>query len=580
MDAGSPSLLDPPAPPRERPPLTAAVLKLLLATAVLGTALFFGGRALYDAWLEHQVRDLPAEVSAHLDAGRLQKASEALGDALRSYPSVPSVLRLAAQKLPSLGADPLTTLHFWRRLHHTGKATTSDRAEMARTLLITNARDEARAMFAGFSPAERATPEVMELESELLRAGGQVAEADALLRRLLQSRGDHPESVFRLAALDARSPFREVQEGAIERLWAIARSQGSTSAQAIGILVGQERLMAWDARELLALIMKQGGARARPVRYQVLSAVIRLHPDQKASLIDKEVALHLGRPAEECLDLWMWLGAQGEHARIIEMIPQRGAVTVPSLFAAYAEALVALQGWGTIRRLLPFGSGMALSSDYLALLQARCRIGLGAPGEQVRSEIEKVCRRSISKADWQALQRAVAFAESAGHTDLAGEMLQEAVRVPQLRLQALDVLLTMHTRERATGGLLATVRAMQAAQPDESSHLERLLYLKLLMGVEVESVIHDLPALVTEERITPEAGRFLEAFVAMRLSDAALLRERLALIEWRKLPVGQRATYAGMLRASGQIAEAFAVAEKITRSLLLPEEEKLLLRAL
>lgn len=580
MDAESPPSPNPPAPLRKSPSVTKAVLKLLAATAVIGVALFLGGRPLLDAWRERQIEGWISKVSAHLDAGRMQEGSEALREALRLFPSEPAVLRLVMQSLPALGGDPSQALLFQRQLIQSGKATTADRAEMARMLLATGGREEAQAMLNAFSPADRATPEVIELESDLLRAEGRATQADALLRQALQLRPEHPESRLRLAIMDSSSPFREVQEEAFGRLWGIARNPGPTSLRAIGILAGQERLTAAQTDELLALIERQNGSRARPVRYQVLNAFLRAHPDQKETWIEKEVSACAGRPPEECLDLWQWLGAMGEHERILKMLPQDRAVRLPSLFATYAEALAGLQRWGDVRRLLRFSSGLALSPDYLSLLQARCTIGLKEPSTQIRSELEEACRKALATRDWRALQRAAAFASSAGQPDVAAAALQDAARLPQLRLPALEMLLDMQTQQRATEGLLSAVREIQAAKPGERGHLEHLLYLKLLVGLEVEAVIEELPTLVTEARITPETGRFLGALAALRLSDVALLRERLASIDGRKLPVGQRATYAGMLRASGQIAEAFAVAEKITRSLLLPEEERLLLRAL
>ena len=76
--------------------------------------------------------------------------------------------------------------------------------------------------------------------------------------------------------------------------------------------------------------------------------------------------------------------------------------------------------------------------------------------------------------------------------------------------------------------------------------------------------------------------RLIQALAAYRMQDAARLKDLLAEVIPREdfLTHGQKAVLAGLLAADGQVAAGFQVAEKLRRSLLLPEEQRFLDMAL
>ena len=166
-----------------------------------------------------------------------------------------------------------------------------------------------------------------------------------------------------------------------------------------------------------------------------------------------------------------------------------------------------------------------------------------------------------------------------GDTEQVLAALKEAAALPQLRTSALEALLAAYTQQRNSDAMLATLKDFVQARPGRSQ-LETLIYLKLLLGNEIESVAAQLPELATSVRISASAASFLSALAAFRIGHGAELREKVVLIDAAKLSTGQRAVLAALLQACGDVVHAFAIAENISRATLLPEEERMLRRAL
>jgi hypothetical protein len=178
------------------------------------------------------------------------------------------------------------------------------------------------------------------------------------------------------------------------------------------------------------------------------------------------------------------------------------------------------------------------------------------------------------------LQRATRITESLGYEEIVLEILREASSFPQFRQLALERTLEIQLRKRDASAILTTLRGMQAARPSIRAHQHGVLYLKLLIGIEMESAIAQLHEQLARGEIPASTGTFLQALAAYRMSDTAALRALLARVDSSSITVGQRAVYAGMLHAIGEPAKAFAVGEKIQRPLLLAEEETFLASAL
>ncbi|MFZ4764701.1 MAG: hypothetical protein ACOYMN_07070 [Roseimicrobium sp.] len=555
------------------------VFSVLAGLVVLAVILIAAGRPLYRMWSSHEARQLAEKAEAHMVAGRVDDASRALSKAYRYSPTEPAVLRLVARSFQGPNGAPEKSLHFWRTLVKSGSATASDRAEMGRAQIAAGQIDEARQLLSGFTAEERKDKTVLELEADVLRRGGDVAQADLVLRNALRSQPDNAESVLRLATMDLVHPFTEVKRNAVATVWSVARGTGKTALQAIETLAATDDLTEPQARELLERLQAHPTAKPR-LRYTLLSVLISLRPAERQPVFDRETEALRGKAAEDTADLLHWFVREKEYDRVVRLVPEERALKVPALLPAYIEALAGLRRWQELKNLLNSSGTLNLSPTAISLLHARCSYGLGDKPELIRAHIEEACRRALAARDIDALQRALAISlRTVGDTEQALAALKEAAQLPQLRTSALEALLAAYTYRRDADAMLATLKDVVQARPGRT-HLEALIYLKLLLGNEIESVTAQLPELAVKERISAPAASFLSALAAFRAGQRTELRDKVVLVDASKLSTGQRAVLAAMLQASGDVVHAFAIAETISQSTLLPEEARMLQRAL
>jgi hypothetical protein len=129
-----------------------------------------------------------------------------------------------------------------------------------------------------------------------------------------------------------------------------------------------------------------------------------------------------------------------------------------------------------------------------------------------------------------------------------------------------------------TAAQLRLARQLSDLTPGHEDNAYRAHYFALLTpAADLEAIT---PRLQAENDLTPAQTarrRLLWAMLAHRRSQPALIAKELHGIEQATIWIaGERAVLAGLLAASGETARAFALAEKVPASLLLPEEAALL----
>ena len=124
---------------------------------------------------------------------------------------------------------------------------------------------------------------------------------------------------------------------------------------------------------------------------------------------------------------------------------------------------------------------------------------------------------------------------------------------------------------------------MVALKPDNIPFLSQKLYLQLLLGIEFETAHRQLEELSQNANLAQgDHLQLLRALAAYRQGEADLIRQPLDRIaKPDSLTAGERAVYAALLKhTGGDEARVFQIAERISPSLLLPEEKVFLQRAL
>jgi len=557
---------------------TKLLISLVLTAALLGAAIFFARPAL-KALKTRQAKDLATEAQKLGEDGQWDEASRVLGEAFRKDSTEPMVLRTIAQFMRKTGGDPEKALFFWRQLVRSKSATLEDRTSLGACLLLVGQFSEAREILEGMTPEERNTRFALELESGVLRSEGRNAEADTVLRRGLLMAPEDPEAMLKLATLDMSNPFGEVQFKALDILWSLARGTTAQSVVAIQLLASDSRLTSTQSVELVELASKNKRT-TPPLRYAVLTAFVRLRPLDKEALVEKEAQANEGKPINQTADYLRWLFTMKEHERLLKLLTPDKAVSIPELFPLFVESLAAQQRWTELQTIVSRPAGLPISPTDLSLLKARCSQALNETPDVIRRHLEEACRRAIVARDTTSIMRTTAIAEALSFEDVALIALREAVAIPQIKLVALERILHIQTKQKDSEGMLATLRDIVAAKPGLRIHQENSFYLRMLVGQDIETAPLQAAQMVKEGKMTPATRHLMDALVAYREGDATKIRETLATLDPEILTTGQRAVYAGMLSACGDPTKAFAIAEKLQRSLLLHEEERFLNLAL
>jgi hypothetical protein len=474
--------------------------------------------------------------------------------------------------------DAERQLYFWRQIVASGEATLEERVKMAICHLAQRQQDEARAILDSFSPQDREGRHGLELQAYLKRAEGRPNEAVELLRRAWTLASDDPESRLKLAAMNLKNPFREIQEQANATLWEMASRQDEFALAAMEILARDTRLPESRAGQLLELA-KEHPFMSVGRRLQVVSAIIQSVPERKGALIDAEGARFEGQPMEVRMEYLRWLATTGGHERFLEEVPREKAMLMRELFPLYAEALAGAERWEELKGVLAEAGGMPMNPATKALLQARVAEGTGEPVNIVRGYFQEACRHAAATRDYRGLLRSAGFAEAAGFGEIALEAYRtagEASSDPAV----MERVLAMETGRQNAAAVLETVEKLLELQPMSKEHGAKVLYLKLLLGEELEITAQRTQELLSEDRLEADAAGFLEGLAAYRAIDLERMKAVLAQVEEDGLPVGQRAVLAGLLGIAGETARAFAIAERISPLLLLAEEEVFLRQAL
>lgn len=554
------------------------IIAIVTVISAILVGLGFAGRYGYRTWQAVSARSEIGEAMALLDAGKNEEALEAMKAGYHRAPKDPQVLRGMGRIMYRVGQSE-QSLWFWRRLSHTDEFTLLDKAEMAKTCVAHGLTDEARKLVSSLDETTLATRPGLEVQAALLRLDGENAEADLLLRRALSLEPDNPENVLQIAGLDLASPYPEIRERAAEQLWKLVRANSHRSPLAAAMLAESKGFTAPQSRELFQILATLKDVPERE-RYRVVRTVVELNPDSRSSLLADEKKRHEKHTPSEMVEYLVFLHALKEHDAILAILPEAQALGVPRLAAVYLESLASKERWEQIRTVLSKADRPVLPPSEFSILQARCSHGLKEPDNQIKVYIQEACRRALVSRRFGTVKRAAGIADMLGYRDLVQAAYQEASKIETMRVPALEALYALHARQRDPAAMLDAMEQLHQSGRLSLALVEQEIYLKALLGVELETLQSRLEELRAQPGVSQESVGFLKAFVLFRLGDLDAMRKLLDKIEPETLPVGRRAVYASLLHASGDASRAFGMGERILRNLLLPEEDRLLERVL
>jgi tetratricopeptide (TPR) repeat protein len=576
-------------PPRER---IGGFSKIILAGFVLLALIWMAwgpiATSAKTAWARHHAK----EAHAALNAKDWSRAVEQTIAARRLAPEDPEVMRAVVEFLKVSGSDPVGLAQQLRELSKKQALTEDEQMLLGRTLASAGKTDEARAVYDKLPLSTSTRKPGLELLSNILAQEGHTEEADKIMRRAAIQQPGTPETRMKLALEDARSGFIEIRRHAHHELLALARLESKAAMEAVTHLTIDPLLTVAEAQELLKLV-EAHAHKSLPVRLGVISALCRLQPQQRESLIDGEIKRFQSGKEGALEPMARWLALEKQHTRLLKVVPPPLAAKSRVLYPIVAQALAEEGRWQELKEMLT-QSKPPVSPLRVAIWQAEASSHLEPDLKEASMLLTQVVNSCTQEAGHlsELLATAVtaeklslvdigitaykAAADEAGRTGASADAMKLLQKAADLALLSKD-----------SSALLAISQKLHQLRPSSAIFTDRLMYLRLVLGVEMETIELPKPTdqdnlraayTIDLERIPPP---LLLALSAYRLGDHTAVKKHLAGLEnMASLPVGPRAVAAGLLSLVGQTDRAYQMAEKIPGALLLEEERAFLKQAL
>lgn len=536
----------------------------------------------YRSW---RARRAAAEVHQAIANEDWPGAYRLLGEARRRDPDDVEVISAIIEFLKATKSDPAGLAQQMRMLEKHRPLNDEETLLLGRSLITVGKADEARKLHDKLPLSAADRPAGLQLLSDILAAEGHSKEA-----RMVKSRAaagglaaNDPQAALKKSLEDKGSSFPEVRQKARAQLWETAERTDAVALEAISALAADPSLLPAEADNLLEVVEKHPLA-TLATRLQVVSAFARSQPDQAQAIYKKEVERFQREGAGKLEEIAFWLMKERQHDMIFRLVPVKLALKSRELYPILMQTMSQAGRWNELRDLLTMPNPpvpQSLVDLALAEVEARFQPDL----REARRLLEGTVKAAATEGNLPTLQTAAELAAKlnlpeiaadaylqAGMKAATGATTEEAVRWLQNCAEAALM-------AKNTAILLEASRKLQELSPASAVFADRLAYLRLILGVEMETVNlaskleeNSVRAMFTIaiERVPPS---LLQALAAYRLGDLEAVKTHLAsLPDASSLPAGQRAVAAGLLALAGRPDRAFQIAEKVPDALLLSEE--------
>jgi hypothetical protein len=509
------------------------------------------------------------------------EARVALSKAAFWRPDHPALLRVTADFLIKTKGPAHSTLHYLRLLDGSGAASEADLLTMARLYAETQSVVEAEKTLARLPATLREESEALEVLSSLQRQRGDRRLSDQTLRRALGLKIGDRDARLRLAIMNLQEPFEEVRARAKSELWALADGKDAPARKALEQLANDLDMLPLEADRLFELV-KTHPEVPEALRLQVLTALLRAKPDRRQDSIDQEVRRMATLPADQLRPCLLWLLQHGLAEQVVTLHPREFFIHSTDLIDPYLQALAALKRWQAIEDLLARPVGMPVSAGYVSFWRAQATLQIDQEPTRARQHLSAVWEASGRGRQAVLGKAGAALADHAGLWDLAISFYHGlAEHQPGERVAMLEKILDAARHAGDAPELIRTAAALQRERPQDRRFEVQHLYLRLICGQDLELAWGEIQGMPPSEFESADDLRLCLALAAYRMGEREVMAGHLREMSGvGSLSAWQRAVYAGLLAHSGQPAEAFQEAEKISAELLLPEEKRFLKTAL
>jgi len=466
------------------PEIKARRRKRLILWIVLGLLLLaaaFAARPAYHFAKRWRARGLAATAESLIAAKQWKEALPKVQSASQLAPAEPAVVRAVAHFYSGVG-NP-AGFGVWRTLLSFPSATIADRRDAVRFCLTVDQLDFAQEQLSILLQAEPQNPETLELAAQLALQKGDRGAALEFTRRLLSLKPADPHLLLRQARLTLLSPDTREQRQGRDALFALSEGSGEVALEALQALAGWPALPP-DRAETVAAGLEKHPAAHLEQRLAAVALRIRVHPLQRAELVEGAIAQAAGASPDELPLLGRWLLQHGAPERVLDLITPAAALTRQDLFLVRADALAALGRWAEIQETLKTEK-TPLDPSYVEIFLARAARELG---EDRTAEAHWLAALSAAQKPPQTLFVAQ-YAEKTGNRGIAIKAWRELARVPGWGIKAHLSLLPLLEATGDTLALRDAVRELVKISPHDPSPRNDLAYLDLLLKENVPAAL-------------------------------------------------------------------------------------------
>lgn len=556
---------------------------ILMSGFLLSAAIWLGGRPALRWWRSRQAGEFLAAARSQMEREEWGEAARWMREAFERAPDDPEVVRAIADFQIRTHAHPSDVIQTLQRLSSTRDAAHEDSIKLMRAQVDLGSYEAAHKTLAQLPETVRSSSaEAAEAEAYLLKMERRDSEADARLRVALNAGSDDVETSLKLAILDLKQPHPEIRERGRKRLWRMAREGGAYAVEAIGILSADPLLSAGEGERLLEIVEGVKHADKQALRYAVLAALVRLRPEERDAILNRETATVADKEESQRLAFACWLSSLNEHKRLLAFLPAKLKWKEMSADMARLklEALAQAGRWDELHAALDHDLEKILGAVSFNLWLARSLAAQGGDVSRVQQHLNLAFSATDRGQDSQAAVQVAEAAEKLGAQDLAAAFYRAMAALassPQFRIALLEKAYALHLDAHDTHGMLLMATEVAGLTPGNQANAFRADYLALLAGESMELVASRIAAMQTSaDAAFCSRLLLLKSMVAFRLHNRVQDLEALKKLRDQPLEPGPRAVLAAMLATRGDTAAGFQIAEKISTALLLPEEKKFL----
>ncbi|MEZ5385158.1 MAG: hypothetical protein R3F13_06555 [Prosthecobacter sp.] len=491
------------------------------------------------------------------------------------------VLLTGIHVLDESGADPAGLVQLFEIIEPRQELSSEQRLTYAKTLARVGKTSLAREQLAQLTPEDLAGTEALQIQALLLKQEGDDRQARKMNEKAIAADQTSAEGRLQNAMQETSSPFKEVKEGATEDLWQIAALKTPVGLDAIHRLAQDPTTTASQARQLLEWVTNHPH-RSASDRYFVLSAVMKREPENRMEILSGEVARFKQAGDTKLEVIALWLVGEKEYQLLTDLVPHEIAVGSRELYPIISQALASQKRWTELEKLMSTGRP-PVSQARLAVGLAWVKGEISRDDPQISEHLMAGIAAAAREKDADTLINAASLADKYHLPDLALEAyMKVATFDPDKAVAVLQKAFEEAAILKNTEDLISISRRLHDLRPSSAVFAERLAYLRLVLGVEMETVDPEAVATVLAEKsgISTASTSLLRALAAYRLGHAETIDQCLGDLKVSSsMPPGQRAVMAGLLQIAGRAGEAFQIAEKVPESLLLDEERVFLKKA-